>query len=296
MIGRLGRSLRVHLLLASQRLEENKLRGLDSHLSYRIGLRTFSANESRQVLGITDAYHLPSQPGAAYLKSRRPRSAAVQGRLRLRCLRGGGSHGELPQAGGVGGGPTVHAAGASPPAGGLSARGTGLAAALPEPTRCSRDPDGPARRSHQPADGGRPHQGPRPPAHEVWLPPLDVSPTVDMLHPALDPDRRGHRDRHAEAADRHHRQALRAAARRAHRRSGRARRQRRRGRRSAVGQVDRAAHPDHGAAADPHRRSRCSSTASTSVAARSPAWRPAACRLGRGPVWRATGCAAPSPK
>ena len=47
MIGRLGRSLGVHLLLASQRLEEGRLRGLDTHLSYRIGLRTFSAMESR---------------------------------------------------------------------------------------------------------------------------------------------------------------------------------------------------------------------------------------------------------
>ncbi len=54
-IGRLGRSLHIHLLLASQRLEEGKLRGLDSHLSYRIGLKTFSANESRSVLGVPDA-------------------------------------------------------------------------------------------------------------------------------------------------------------------------------------------------------------------------------------------------
>ncbi len=45
-IGRLGRSLQMHLLLASQRLEEGRLRGLESHLSYRIGLRTFSAAES----------------------------------------------------------------------------------------------------------------------------------------------------------------------------------------------------------------------------------------------------------
>ncbi|WP_196248797.1 type VII secretion protein EccCa [Rhodococcoides fascians] len=67
-IGRLGRSLHMHLLLASQRLEEGKLRGLDSHLSYRIGLKTFSANESRTVLGVPDAYHLPAQPGAGYLK------------------------------------------------------------------------------------------------------------------------------------------------------------------------------------------------------------------------------------
>ncbi|MEN0139415.1 MAG: type VII secretion protein EccCa [Rhodococcus sp. (in: high G+C Gram-positive bacteria)] len=67
-IGRLGRSLHIHLLLASQRLEEGKLRGLDSHLSYRIGLKTFSANESRTVLGVPDAYHLPATPGAGYLK------------------------------------------------------------------------------------------------------------------------------------------------------------------------------------------------------------------------------------
>ena len=32
-VGRLGRSLHVHLLLASQRLEEGKHRGLESHLS-----------------------------------------------------------------------------------------------------------------------------------------------------------------------------------------------------------------------------------------------------------------------
>ncbi|MBJ7291140.1 type VII secretion protein EccCa [Williamsia sp.] len=68
MIGRLGRSLQMHLLLASQRLEEGKLRGLDSHLSYRIGLKTFSASESRAVLGVPDAYHLPAVPGSAYLK------------------------------------------------------------------------------------------------------------------------------------------------------------------------------------------------------------------------------------
>ncbi|MEV0591876.1 type VII secretion protein EccCa [Nonomuraea cavernae] len=68
MIGRLGRSLGVHLLLASQRLEEGRLRGLDTHLSYRIGLRTFSAMESRVVLGVADAYELPSSPGNAFLK------------------------------------------------------------------------------------------------------------------------------------------------------------------------------------------------------------------------------------
>ncbi|WP_203663117.1 type VII secretion protein EccCb [Actinocatenispora rupis] len=67
-IGRVGRSLGMHLLMATQRLEEGRLRGLDSHLSYRICLRTFSASESRTVIGTTDAYQLPSIPGSAYLK------------------------------------------------------------------------------------------------------------------------------------------------------------------------------------------------------------------------------------
>ena len=67
-IGRVGRSLGMHLLLATQRLEEGRLRGLESHLSYRICLRTFTAAETRTVIGTTDAYQLPPIPGSAYLK------------------------------------------------------------------------------------------------------------------------------------------------------------------------------------------------------------------------------------
>ena len=67
-VGRLGRSLGMHLLLASQQLDEGRLRGLEGHLSYRIALRTFSAAESRAVLGVSDAYELPPLPGSGYLK------------------------------------------------------------------------------------------------------------------------------------------------------------------------------------------------------------------------------------
>jgi S-DNA-T family DNA segregation ATPase FtsK/SpoIIIE len=66
-VGRLGRSLGVHLLLAGQRLEEGRLRGLDTHLSYRIAMRTFSAMESRAAIGVPDAYELPRSPGHAFL-------------------------------------------------------------------------------------------------------------------------------------------------------------------------------------------------------------------------------------
>lgn len=67
-IGRIGRSIGVHLLLSSQRIEGGKLRGLDTYLSYRLGLRTLSEAESRTVLDTPDAFHLPAVPGYGYLK------------------------------------------------------------------------------------------------------------------------------------------------------------------------------------------------------------------------------------
>ncbi|MGW2569405.1 type VII secretion protein EccCa [Streptomyces sp. NPDC001537] len=67
-IGRIGRSIGVHLLLSSQRIEGGKLKSLETYLSYRLGLRTFSADESRTVLETTDAFNLPPLPGFGYLK------------------------------------------------------------------------------------------------------------------------------------------------------------------------------------------------------------------------------------
>ncbi|NMR21608.1 type VII secretion protein EccCa [Cellulomonas fimi] len=67
-IGRIGRSIGMHLLLSSQRIEAGKLRGLETYLSYRLGLRTFSEAESSVVLDTPDAFHLPAVPGYGYLK------------------------------------------------------------------------------------------------------------------------------------------------------------------------------------------------------------------------------------
>ncbi|MGC4895496.1 type VII secretion protein EccCa [Micromonospora sp. DT31] len=93
-IGRVGRSLGVHLLLASQRLDEGRLRGLDTHLSYRIGLRTFSAMESRVALGVPDAAGLPRSPGHGFMKYgteplNRFKAAYVSGVHRRRAGTGG---------------------------------------------------------------------------------------------------------------------------------------------------------------------------------------------------------------
>ncbi|GIF11234.1 type VII secretion protein EccCa [Actinoplanes teichomyceticus] len=165
-IGRLGRSLGVHLLLASQRLEEGRLRGLDTHLSYRIGLKTFSGMESRVVLGVADASELPSAPGHAYLKS---------GNGPLIRFRGSFVSGKLRRAGAAGDGTA----------------GAGEARVLPYTTRVLPAPSAPAPAT-EPAEPvpGEPTllgvlvermAGQGPPAHRVWLPPLDRSASLDDL-------------------------------------------------------------------------------------------------------------------
>lgn len=68
-IGQVGRSLGLHLLLATQRLEEGRLKGLESYLHYRICLRTFNKAESVTVIGSPNAYYLPSIPGVGYIKT-----------------------------------------------------------------------------------------------------------------------------------------------------------------------------------------------------------------------------------
>ncbi|GAA4814946.1 type VII secretion protein EccCa [Nocardioides caeni] len=174
-IGRLGRSLGLHLLLASQRLEEGRLRGLESHLSYRIGLRTFSAQESRAVLGVPDAYELPAVPGLGYLKPdptqlTRFKAAYVSGppqsqRRRITRDSGGKVRGILPF--------TI----------------SEVQTFDPEPDE-EREEQRPAPRE----DGaslldiavGR-MDGRGPEAHQVWLPPLDAPDTLDQLMPDLAP-------------------------------------------------------------------------------------------------------------
>src|SRR5262249_3731219 len=91
-IGRLGRSLGMHLLLASQRGDEGRLRGLEAHLSYRICLKTLSASDSRTALGSLSAHPLASAPGAGCLRSPtgdliRSQTAFVSGPLQTEPIR-----------------------------------------------------------------------------------------------------------------------------------------------------------------------------------------------------------------
>ncbi|GAB3413868.1 type VII secretion protein EccC [Flindersiella endophytica] len=173
-IGRVGRSLGVHLLLASQRLEEGRLRGLEAHLSYRLCLRTFAEMDSRVVLGVGDAFRLPRAPGHGFLKvgtdpMERFRSAYVSGRYR-RTLGAPANSGA----------PTLE----------LMSYGTGyLAPAVDENAEAA---------SAVPASNGDDELGESlmdilvdrltgrgTPAHQVWLPPLDESPSMDGVLPQL---------------------------------------------------------------------------------------------------------------
>ncbi|MFD0354732.1 type VII secretion protein EccCa [Streptomyces sp. NPDC127110] len=185
-IGRIGRSLGVHLLLASQRLEEGKLRGLDTYLSYRIGLRTFSASESRTALGVPDAYHLPSVPGSGYLKFGTDEMVRFKAAYVSGVYRSGGpdlSAGPFP----VERRPALFTAAPVP-----------VVYAAPDPALAAERP---AREDDALADTvldvivGR-LEGQGVPAHQVWLPPLDRAPSLDQLLPALAPS--AERGLHAE--------------------------------------------------------------------------------------------------
>lgn len=64
---RLGRGLDVHLLFASQR-PESAFAKLQGYVQYRIAMRTNSEEDSREIIGRTDAATLPSRlPGRGYL-------------------------------------------------------------------------------------------------------------------------------------------------------------------------------------------------------------------------------------
>ncbi|GAB3134268.1 type VII secretion protein EccC [Tsukamurella serpentis] len=68
-IGRVGRSVGVHLLLASQNAEMARSRGLESNIHYHIALRTGTAGDSRAVIGVPDAKNLPGKPGNGLIKT-----------------------------------------------------------------------------------------------------------------------------------------------------------------------------------------------------------------------------------
>jgi ESX secretion system protein EccC len=174
-VGRIGRSIGVHLLLASQRLEEGKLRGLDTYLSYRLGLRTFSAVESRIVLGVPDAYELPQAPGHGYLK------VDTTTMLRFRAAYVSGPY--------------------RPPSDAQRPRAVAARQVVPfgvEPVPVPEEPaatpapvaeDEPVGKQISMLDVVVDRlRGHGVPAHQVWLPPLSDPPALDQLLPPLGTD------------------------------------------------------------------------------------------------------------
>jgi DNA segregation ATPase FtsK/SpoIIIE, S-DNA-T family len=166
-IGRTGRSLGVHLLLATQRLDEGRIRGLEGHLRYRVCLRTFSADESLVALGSRDAFELPPIPGLGFLKV----DAAVQrfkAALATRSHRQNRAYAEEPEV--------VRAFTATGPAAQLAVVGDGDRTE-PEASEIGRGRsemrvavDALARKT----DPGRQ-------VRRVWLPPLPAALSLDAV-------------------------------------------------------------------------------------------------------------------
>jgi S-DNA-T family DNA segregation ATPase FtsK/SpoIIIE len=177
-MGRLGRSLGLHLLLASQRLEEGRLRGLESHLSYRIGLRTFTSQESRAVLGSSDAYDLAPEPGLGFLRA---------GRSALVRFRAAYASGSAPGADARVLTDAVTAHREILPWRVDEVRALEQSRVVPasEPAGREGHPAGPSSALAIAVDRMTGHG---PPAHQVWLPPLDLPDTLDRLMPDLTSD------------------------------------------------------------------------------------------------------------
>ncbi|MFE6742656.1 type VII secretion protein EccCa [Streptomyces tubercidicus] len=183
-IGRLGRSLGVHLLLASQRLDEGRIHRVEGHLSYRIALRTFSSMESRSVIGVGSAYELPSSPGNGYLKVdttnlARFKAAYVSGPCPAPV--GTSRPAQLPV-----GSEEVVVFGMEQqlPAGQAALEGAEelLPQAEPQPEPAQDDEESLLDVMVERLEGAGP------PARQVWLPPLDFSPGLDQLLPGIVPD------------------------------------------------------------------------------------------------------------
>ncbi|MFE3081469.1 type VII secretion protein EccCa [Nocardia tengchongensis] len=176
-IGRLGRSLRIHLLLASQKVPSSRMGELEAHLSYRIALRTNQTSDSRDAIGTADAYHLPKKPGAGYLRVgsgdlqrfqaayvgapyTAPVQIAIRGTQRTRRALGGGylapqpfTAAELAES---------RAPAPEPPP-------------IPVPDAPDTEPVTVMETALQQLAGhGRP-------AHRMWLPPLNTPPTLDAI-------------------------------------------------------------------------------------------------------------------
>lgn len=189
-IGRLGRSLGVHLLLASQRLDESRINRVEGHLSYRVALRTFSSMESRSVIGVANAYELPSAPGNGYLK------VDTTNLVRFKAAYVSGPAPALPsgeqaaQQNDVAQQVTVF---------GLEQNGPLQSALAEEALSSLAEQSLQADSENAAADQQESTEtllevmvdrleGSGPAARQIWLPPLDTSPSLDELLPGIVPD------------------------------------------------------------------------------------------------------------
>ena len=183
-IGRVGRSLGVHLLLASQRLDEGRIHKVEGHLSYRIALRTFSSMESRSVIGVSSAYELPTAPGNGYLK------IDTTNLVRFKAAYVSGPCATPDEA--LDGGPAPDSS---------EAVSFGLHQRLPakqDESVLSESEARAAERAEAVRDGEEAESllevlvdrlvDAGPPARQVWLPPLNEAPSLDQLLPGIIPD------------------------------------------------------------------------------------------------------------
>ncbi|WP_297628029.1 type VII secretion protein EccCa [Nocardia sp.] len=181
-VGRLGRSLRIHLLLASQKVPTSRMGELEAHLSYRIALRTNQTSDSRDAIGTADAYHLPKKPGSGYL---RVGSGELQ---RFQASYVGSSYVAPAQVSALGAARARRAGGGYRPPQEFTAAPVAdmrpVEVSEPDPVVSDTPETEPVSVMEtvlqQLAGHGKP-------AHRMWLPPLNTPTTLDQLIPGVTP-------------------------------------------------------------------------------------------------------------
>jgi S-DNA-T family DNA segregation ATPase FtsK/SpoIIIE len=170
-IGGAGGALGLHLLLSITEPTVELLDALAPHLQYRIALHMASVALSRLVIGTGDAAALPRRPGVGYLSAGRDRlvrftAASVSSPPRSPSSVTGPRGWAHPQAFRLAAAP-------------LPADPAGMAAVGTVPA------GGELRRRERALIDVAVAQltGSGVPAHEIWLPPLDEPPTLDLLLP-----------------------------------------------------------------------------------------------------------------
>ncbi|MBU3705305.1 MAG: type VII secretion protein EccCa [Mycobacterium sp.] len=181
-IGQEGRGCNVFFTLGGQRLDLSSLSKVKSNIAFRVALRAETAEDSRDVIGSDAALHLPSKENGYALLKAGPRELE-----QFRCFYVSAPF-VVPKKATLAG-TTVAVDFSAPrpltweyqPLSGQDSQALAEAGEPDTPAEYLLHPDGFKRKKVLDVIRESLASHPARPPHQIWLPPLDVSPTIDSV-------------------------------------------------------------------------------------------------------------------